>query len=62
MSSNLLIYFLQIQALCSGIKVSKSALVSSIFTVEVVLLGGDESLGAAASVCRLADCAGSGDC
>lgn len=62
MWSNLLIDFLHVKALCSCIEFSKCSLVSSIFTVEIIFLGGDESLSAAASVCRLADCAGPGGC
>ena len=62
MRSNLLVDLLYVQALCSGAEVSQRTLVSCIFTIEVVLLGGDKALGAAAGVCRLADCAGPGGC
>lgn len=62
MRSNLLIDLLHVQALCSGVEFSQCALVGSIFSVEVVLLGGDEALSTAAGVCRLAYCAGPGGC
>lgn len=60
MWSNLLIDLLHIQGLCSGIEFSQSALVSRVFSVEVVFLGGDEALGTTAGVGGLADRAGPG--
>lgn len=60
MNSNLLIDGLQVQTSRPGIQVSKRSLVGGVFTVEVVLLGGDEALGAASGLCRLADRAGPG--
>lgn len=60
MSSNLLIDFLHVQSLRSGAEVSQRTLVSCIFAVEVILLGRDKALCAAAGVRRLTDCAGLG--
>lgn len=58
--SDLLVEPRHVQILDSGVEVSQPALVCSVFAIEVVLLGGDEPLGTAASVRRLADRAGPG--
>lgn len=60
MRSNLLIDLLHVQALCPGVEFCQRPLVCCVFTVEVVLLGADEALGAAAGVCGPTDCAGPG--
>lgn len=53
--SNLLIECGHVQALHSGVELAQRTLVSTIFTVEVILLGADEPLGSTARVGRLAD-------
>lgn len=50
-TSYLLIDLPHVQALCSGVEFSQRTLVRSVFTVEVILLGSDETLSTAAGVC-----------
>ena len=59
-AGHLLVDLLHVQALHAAVQVSKGPLVGRVLAVEVVLLGGDEALGAAAHVRRLADGAGPG--
>lgn len=53
--SNLLVESGHVQALHSGVELAQRTLVSTVFTVEVILLGADEPLGSTARVDRLAD-------